>query len=84
MGSPVPLTSLAQRVSSSYELDTSVIIPFLFIHSSTMYRMSYWAYKTLGIKQGTASALLILMISGEDLVIHSLVMVKGLNFKEFF
>ena len=43
-----------------------------------MYRMSYWAYKTLGIKQGTASALLILMISGEDLVIHSLVMVKGL------
>ena len=43
-----------------------------------MYRMSYWAYKTLGIKQGTAPALLILMISGEDLVIHSLVMVKGL------
>ena len=78
VGSPILLTSLAQRVSSSYELDMSVIIPFLFIHSSTMYRMSYWAYKTLGIKQETAPALLILMISGEDLVIYSLAMVKGL------
>ena len=41
--------------------------------------MSYCVYKTLGIKQGTAPALLILMIGGEDLVIHSLVVLKGLS-----
>ena len=40
--------------------------------------MSSWAYKTLGIKQGTAPALLILMIGGEDPVFHSLVVVKRL------
>ena len=55
-----------------------LLIQFLFIHSPTIYWMSYWAYKTLGIKQGTAPALLILMIGGEDPVIHSLVLVKRL------
>lgn len=51
VGSSQLLTSLAQRVSSSYELDTSVTNTISIHSPPTIYWMSYWAYKTLGINK---------------------------------